>query len=93
MLFIHGAAEDGYQWDQPLVSSLESLLGKQYTLIYPKMHWAESKPGFGWLDQIAERVSKIHDPFVLIGHSLGAFMILKYLTQRTPSNQILVFFY
>lgn len=88
ILFIHGAGEDGYQWDQPLVSSLESLLGKQYTLIYPKMHSVESKPDFGWVDQIEESVAGIHDPFVLIGHSLGASMILKYLTQSKPIKSI-----
>lgn len=48
----------------------------------------ENAPDFGWIQQIDEAVSGVRQPLILVGHSFGASMILKYLTENPVSQTI-----
>ena len=48
----------------------------------------ESTPGFGRLEPIAREIESLADPIVLVGHSLGASMLLKYLSEYPVQKEI-----
>lgn len=80
VLFIQGGGDGGYEADTRLVTSLQTLLGATYVLNYPRMSSDEALPDFGWLQQIGNQITVIDFEVILVGHSLGASMLLKYLS-------------
>ncbi len=77
VLFIHGGGEGGYDADAKQAASLQEALGATYKVRYPEMH-DEDTPDFGWGQQIGEEISAINGEIILVGHSLGASMLLKW---------------
>ena len=91
VLFIHGGGEDSdkaYKADSKLAESLQGALGSRYQVSFPRLK-EESLPDFGWPRQISEEINKIGDSLFLVGHSLGASMILKYLSEMQVSDKII----
>jgi uncharacterized protein len=88
ILFIQGGGEGGYEVDKELVASLHKALGKGYEINYPEIKSDESAFDFGWPQQIAKKISEAKNDFILVGHSFGASMILKYLSENSASKKI-----
>ncbi|GHB65913.1 RBBP9/YdeN family alpha/beta hydrolase [Persicitalea jodogahamensis] len=88
LLFIQGGGDDGYEADKALVNSLRESLGNQYEIHYPAMPSDESAPDFGWLQQIDSEVSENEDGVILVAHSLGASMLLKYISEYPVIKKI-----
>ena len=88
VLFIHGGGENGYEVDAKLASTLLQELGEAYNVYYPQMQIDENLPDFGWLAQITKEISLIKDEVILAGHSLGASMLLKFLSENKIKNKI-----
>jgi predicted alpha/beta hydrolase family esterase len=89
VLFIHGGGEDGYGADSKLAESLRTALGAGYDVHYPKMpDDQENLPDFGWGAQIDKELAAIHDPVILVGHSVGASILLKYLSENAITHPI-----
>ncbi|HOY12313.1 MAG TPA: alpha/beta hydrolase [Saprospiraceae bacterium] len=81
ILFLQGGGgQDDYDEDAKLVESLRSSLGLGYTIHYPLLTDSD-EPDFGRIKQIENAISIIEDEIILVGHSLGASMILKYLSE------------
>jgi uncharacterized protein len=87
ILFIQGGGDDGYNADKALVTSLQETLGEAYAIRYPEMPSDESKPDFGWLQQIEREISAFTSDLIIVAHSLGASMILKYLSESTVKKK------
>ena len=89
ILFIHGAGDGGYEADIKLVASLRKVLGTAYKVHAPEMP-ADETPffGSGWLEKIDEEISSIKGALILAGHSLGASMLLKYLSEKKIKENI-----
>jgi predicted alpha/beta hydrolase family esterase len=88
VLFIQGGGENGYEADAKMVDSRRGELGNDYELRYPELQSEEGISDFGWPGQIGKA---IHDPkgdIILIGHSLGASLILKYLSETNIQKTI-----
>ena len=92
VLFIQGGGgKEDYEADAKLVTSLREALGKPYTVHYP--HLAnESSPDFGRVKQIGKEISLIHGEVILVGHSLGASMLLKYFSEKETKKKIIGIF-
>lgn len=88
VLFIEGGGEGGYKADEALVTSLKTSLGKEYQVNYPGIQSDETAPDFGWTKRIGEKISKANDDFILVGHSFGASMILKFLSENAVTQKI-----
>jgi predicted alpha/beta hydrolase family esterase len=88
ILFIQGGGHDGYQVDKQLVSSLQKALKKEYTIHYPEIASDPFSPAYGWVEQIEAHISAMKSPFILLGHSFGASMILKYLSEHTLERPV-----
>jgi predicted alpha/beta hydrolase family esterase len=88
ILFIQGGGDNGYEPDKALVASLRENLGKEYQVDYPEIQSDETSSDFGWTKQIAENIYRVNHNFILVGHSFGASMILKYLSENPVSKII-----
>jgi predicted alpha/beta hydrolase family esterase len=88
ILFLQGGAgEDDHTADAKLVDSLQEALGDGYELHYPLLP-EESSPDFGRMKQIAAALAAIPGKVIVVAHSLGASMLLKYLSETDANNSI-----
>jgi len=88
VVFIQGGGNGGYEADAKLVASLQEALGTAYEIHYPKILSDEAAPDFGWLKQIGKEISSIKGEVILAAHSLGASMLLKYLSENKIKKHI-----
>ncbi len=88
VLFIQGGgSSEDYAADAKLVASLQAALSESYTVYYPDLP-NESTPDFGRVKQIGKEISSIRGKIILAGHSLGASMLLKYLSESQVDKNI-----
>ena len=89
LLFVQGGGRDTHDaWDDKLVASLGQALGPAYTLRYPRMpDEADPDPGT-WKTAIARELSKLRDGVVLVGHSIGAAILVDYLADGTLTRRL-----
>jgi uncharacterized protein len=88
VLFMQGGSgEEDYAADAKLVESLQAALGEGYVVHYPLLP-NESVPDFGRKKQIDKEISLIKGDVILVGHSLGASMLLKYLSESRVQKKI-----
>ncbi|MGV3527273.1 MAG: alpha/beta hydrolase [Flavisolibacter sp.] len=87
-LFIQGGGENGYEADKALVRSLQENLGKEYQVDYPRFESDETCADFGWIKQIREVINRMNDDLILVAHSFGASMTLKYLSENYTATKI-----
>ena len=88
VLFIQGGGNGGYEADAKLADSLKAALGNGYEVIYPQLQSDESVSDFGWPGQIGKEINDITGDVILVGHSLGASLILKYLSETKIQKKI-----
>lgn len=89
ILFIHGGGgESAYEEDGILVASLQKALGVAYEVRYPKMPLEESAGYADWKAQIAMELSALNDQVILVTHSVGGSILLKYLVEEQVEKSI-----
>jgi len=88
LLFIHGGGEGAYDADGKLVASLQDALGAEYNVRYPKMPNEERPEYEAWKDQISKEHAALNGTVLLVGHSLGGSILLKYLSEVTVERSI-----
>ncbi|MCW5909981.1 MAG: alpha/beta hydrolase [Cyclobacteriaceae bacterium] len=90
VLFIQGGGNGGYEADAALAASLQAELGNNYKVHYPQMLPDETIEDFApfWLNQMDKEISSVKDELILAGHSLGASMLLKYLSEKSIRKNI-----
>lgn len=92
VLFIQGGGgKEDYEADAKLVASLREVLGEAYTVHYPFLP-DESSPDLGRKKQIGKEISGINGKIILAAHSLGASMLLKYLSEAEVKKEIVGIF-
>ena len=88
VLFIQGGGgEEDYEADSKLVASLQEALGDAYVVHYPHLP-TTAEPDFGRLQQIGQALSELPGDSIVVGHSLGASMLLKYLSETSNQHQL-----
>jgi hypothetical protein len=92
VIFIQGGGDNGYEADGALVLSLKKNLGNEYQVDYPAIQSDETSPDYGWTKQIGEIINKISQDTILVGHSFGASMVLKYFSENSISKPIKAIF-
>ena len=82
VLFIQGAGRGAHAADAKLVASLRLSLGRSHRVRYPKM--PEAAPEYeSWRARIANALAALDGPVILVGHSLGGSVLLKYASEET----------
>ena len=88
VLFIQGAGEGAYEEDGLLVKSLRDVLGSEYNVRYPKMPEEENSGYQAWKARISKELTALDDGVILVGHSVGSSMLLKYLSEENVENPV-----
>ena len=71
-----------------LVASLRQQLGSDYHVLAPDMPDPDHPRYLAWRDQIEQELGKLAADVLLIGHSLGGSLLLKYLAEGTYQKPI-----
>jgi uncharacterized protein len=87
VLFLQGGGEGGYEADALLADSLKANLGAEYNVHYPQMP-DEDSPDFGWGKKIDQELAEMQGDIILVAHSLGGSILLKYLSEKTIDRPI-----
>jgi len=86
VLFIQGGGSDDThdEWDNKLVESLGRELGAGYEIRYPRMP-NEADPHFArWSAAIRKELPRLEDGAILVGHSIGATILIATLAEKWP---------
>ena len=84
VLFVQGAGKGVHDgWDNQLVASLERALGPEYTVRYPRMPDEDDPRATAWKETIAREMGSSSDGVFLVGHSVGAAILMDYLADGT----------
>jgi uncharacterized protein len=87
ILVLQGAGEGAHAWDMPFIRTLEEQLGADYKIHFPKMP-DEDNPKYGpWAGKIEQELQKVPDPVIVLGHSLGGSVFLKYLAEQKTNRK------
>jgi predicted alpha/beta hydrolase family esterase len=89
LLIIHGAGNRSFkQMSERWVPFVQKALGPDVQIICPSMPNPQFPQYSLWRETIRENLNKIRGPLILIGHSLGGTLLLKYLTEEKVQNTI-----
>jgi len=92
LIFFHGGgSEEDYEADAKLVDSLKLKLGPGYSVHYPLLP-NNGTPELGRRKQISHEISAADDNVFLVGHSLGASMLLACLSEIKIRKKIAAVF-
>ena len=88
VLFVHGAGEGAHEEDEKLAASLRDALGDGYEVRHPQMPDEDSPEAAAWKERIAGEIAAMDGGPILVGHSAGAFVLLKYLSEEEPEKPV-----
>jgi predicted alpha/beta hydrolase family esterase len=88
VLLIHGGGQGAYDEDQKLAADLQDKLGDAYEVRYPEMPDEDSPEYEAWTRRIAEELAALDGAVVLVGHSLGGSVLLKYLSEEKVEKPV-----
>jgi uncharacterized protein len=92
ILFIQGAGEGAYEEDEKLAASLRHLLGSSYEVHYPEMKNEDDADYETWANQIKEEVGTLDGAIIVVGHSVGASVLIKFLSEQKINKTVLGIF-
>ena len=80
VLLIQGASEGANAADAKLAENLGQQLGQDFKVHFPRMPHEEEPEYQAWASTLAKELTSIRSTaLVLVGHSLGASFLLRYL--------------
>lgn len=88
VLFVQGGGEGAHREDAPLADSLRRSLGPGYAVHFPRMP-NEADPEVGpWKQQLASELSRLQGGVVLVAHSVGGSILLRYLAEDKVTAKV-----
>ena len=88
VLFVQGGGRGAHQVDASLVASLANELGSDYEVHYPIMPH-EDRPDYpAWNRILIEQLARLGDGVILVGHSVGATIVVWSLAEGQPQHQM-----
>ena len=88
VLFIQGAGNVTTEEEQVIVDALRINLGDEFTIIYPPMPDAEPRY-LSWNNVLTTNLKNLSGKVILLGHSLGASIILKHFSSLPVPDKII----
>jgi len=89
VVFIHSAGPQGHhEGSDYLVTYLRQTLGPGYRILFPEMPDPENPHYKTWKGKLKKELATVDGGLILIGHSLGASVLLKYLAEETQQRSI-----
>ena len=82
VLYVQGGGKGAHDEDAALAASLQRALGGEYDVHFPRMP-DESDPNVAsWKRKISDELSRLRGQVLLVGHSIGGSIVLKYLAEE-----------
>jgi predicted alpha/beta hydrolase family esterase len=81
VLFIQGGGEGAFLADKPLAESLQKSLGPDYQVRYPAMPGESDPNDEMWSAEIRRQLEKMGGDTLLVGHSVGAHVLLRFIVR------------
>lgn len=89
ILFLHSGGPQGpHEGSNDLVHSLREALGEDYLVLYPMMPDPENPAYDLWKQRFEQELEAAGDGVVLVGHSLGGSVLLKFLSEEGSTKAI-----
>ena len=89
LLFVQGGGKGTHDsWDNKLVASLQQALGPTCTIRYPRMPDEGDPDPAAWKRTVARELEKLSDGVFLVGHSVGAAILMDYLADGTIERRV-----
>ena len=88
VLFVHGGGEMVREEDKKLAASLQDALGASFHVWYPEMPDAHRPEYEAWKNRVARELAALDGEVILVGHSLGASVLLKYLSEEEVERPV-----
>jgi len=88
VLLIQGAGRGAYDEDRLLAESLQRDLGPGFEVRYPAMPNEDDASYEQWRHRIEQELAYAPGPAVLVGHSVGASVLMKWLSERKDETAI-----
>lgn len=89
VLFVHSAGPQGhFEGSDFLLTYLRKALGNEYALVCPEMPDPENPHYDIWKNTLKKEFTSLHNDVMVVGHSLGASVVLKYLSESNQSKPI-----
>lgn len=93
ILFLHSAGPQGpHQGSSDLIAYLKKGLGSVYQFTAPKLPRPEAPDYLRWKAKLAAVLKGMKGEVILIGHSLGGSVFLKYLSEEKVKIKISALF-
>lgn len=93
IFFLHSAGAQGnHEGSSDFIAKLSEELGPEYKIIHPIMPRAEDPDYEPWKEKLHAELQQLQGDVILVGHSLGGAVLLKYLTEETIPARITGFF-
>ena len=89
IVFLHSAGAQGpHEGSGEFAASLQRSLVSGYNVLYPKMPHPEDPKYMPWKGRLEQVLAALDDEVILVGHSLGGSVLLKYLSEELYSGSI-----
>ena len=89
VMFVHSAGPQGHhEGSDYLVRYLVDALGPGYRVMHPGMPDPENPHYSDWRTRLRREFESMGDELILVGHSLGASVLLKYLSEEKLQARI-----
>src|SRR5262249_26085951 len=89
ILIIHGAGVQVlHRRNTDWQAGLQDALGANYEVLTPQMPSPETSRYAAWKRRLEEDLALLNDKSILVGHSLGGSVLLKYLSEETWQRSI-----
>jgi predicted alpha/beta hydrolase family esterase len=92
VLFVHGVGEGAHEADEKLAASLREALGGGYEVRSPRMPNEESPEVGAWKEKIAGELATMDGEVILVGHSVGGHLLLRYLSEEDVEKSVVGLF-
>ncbi len=93
ILFLQGGGPGAFAVDEKMVASLMSSLGQTYHVNYPRMP-DEGSPNYElWRRDIEKELTLLQEGAILVGHSVGAYILLRFLIEQHVEHNLAGIFF
>jgi len=88
VLFVQGGGNGAHDEDAELAESLQRALGDEYAVHFPRMPDEDDPKVQSWKKKISAELLQLRGNVLLVGHSVGGSIVLRYLAEEKVSTPI-----
>jgi predicted alpha/beta hydrolase family esterase len=88
VLFLQGGGAGAHDADAMLALSLQHALGDHYRVWYPRIPHEEQPAYHAYRAQITASLASLAAPVILVGHSVGGFVLVRFLSEEPSTCQV-----